>query len=71
MSKLQSGVALSLLINGEIDERVEYFKYLGITLDQNLNFYQHTLGVYKCCNRQLSVNLDTCLFSLVFFCITV
>ena len=46
--------ASSIIINGEIVERVEHFKYLGIILDQNLDFNQHTLGVYKRCQQRLT-----------------
>ncbi len=28
-------------------ERVEHFRYLDFTLDNHLNFNQHTLDIYK------------------------
>jgi len=32
----------------------KHFKYLGIILDQNLYFNQHTLEVYKYCQQRLT-----------------
>ena len=37
---------LSLTINGNQIERVYDFKYLGVLLDQNLNFSSHYISVY-------------------------
>ncbi len=45
----------SIDINGEMVERVEHFRYLGITLDDHLNFNQHILGIYKSCEQRLKV----------------
>ncbi len=42
-------------INGEMVERVQHFRYLGITLDDHLSFNQHILGMYKACQQRLTV----------------
>ncbi len=45
----------SIDINGEMVERVQHFRYLGITLDDHLSFNQHILGMYKACQQRLTV----------------
>ncbi len=58
----------SIDINEEMVERVQHFRYLGITLDDHLSFNQHILCI-KLVNRdiQFSVNLSSCLSSLISF----
>ncbi len=45
----------SIDINEEMVERVQHFRYLGITLDDHLSFNQHILGMYKACQQRLTV----------------
>ncbi len=54
----------SIGINGEMVERVEHFRYLGITLDDHLSLNQHILGVYKAFQQRRTVLriLSSCLF---------
>ncbi len=48
----------SIDINGEMVERVEHFRYLGITLDDHLKFNQHNLDDQKI--RQSNNNKTGC-----------
>ncbi len=59
----------SIDINGEMVERVQHFRYLGITLDDHLSLVSIFLVCIKPVNRdlQFSVNLSSCLFSLISF----
>ncbi len=45
-SSYKTQIHSSIDINGEKVERVEHFRYLGITLDDNLSFNQHILFKY-------------------------
>ncbi len=45
--KLKNVQNFNLFMGGELLERVECFKYLGVKLDQHLNFEEHINWVYK------------------------
>ena len=75
-----------ILIKGELVEQVETYKYLGITIDQNLNWQTHASLIYKKANKRMFFlrklkyfNIDSTLLSLFYksaiesiltFCIT-
>ena len=42
------------MINSEPVEIVESIKYLGLTLDNKLNFDKHTTDIHKRCQQRLS-----------------
>ena len=44
---------MSLKINGEMTDRVEEFKYLGLTLDSSLTFTPHLDRIYRKACQQL------------------
>ncbi len=54
-SSYKTQIHSSIDINGEKVERVEHFRYLGITLDDNLSLNQHILCIYKSCQQRLTV----------------
>ena len=51
-NNLKHIVNTELNLNGKIIERIREFKYLGVTLDEHLNFESHINNIYnKACSK--------------------
>ena len=52
-NKLKMAGDAPIIINGDVIERVQEFKYLGIILDETLSFEPHINYVYNKASRKL------------------
>jgi len=53
--KKQDIITEPILLNGQVVEIVETFKYLGTVLDNHLSFTDNTEFIFKKCSQQLSL----------------